>query len=153
MTALVFLSRYGIDPGTIDTILLSHLHGDHFGGLAPLLLEARAHTTVRVTSPTRSQPLRIAGTAGTEERLRQLLDVFGWTGPLESLKDAGADLFICLAYTFDLPSSLLNYRTLMEHRSELTCRRLVLTHIGPELEQRLAGVTEAVAEDGMTVVL
>ncbi|HEY5726861.1 MAG TPA: MBL fold metallo-hydrolase, partial [Methylomirabilota bacterium] len=30
-TSLVALRRAGVDPATIDAILISHLHGDHFG--------------------------------------------------------------------------------------------------------------------------
>jgi len=33
-TTLLALKRAGFDPRRIDTILLSHLHGDHFGGIA-----------------------------------------------------------------------------------------------------------------------
>src|SRR5215510_14291785 len=33
MTALVAMARFGIDPGSIDAVLVTHLHGDHYGGL------------------------------------------------------------------------------------------------------------------------
>jgi metal-dependent hydrolase (beta-lactamase superfamily II) len=33
MTALVAMARFGIDPGSIDMVLVTHLHGDHYGGL------------------------------------------------------------------------------------------------------------------------
>ena len=39
-TAMVAMRRFGVDPGDVDTIFLSHLHGDHFAGLPFLLLEA-----------------------------------------------------------------------------------------------------------------
>lgn len=32
-TALIALQKYAIDPLTLDAIVISHLHGDHFGGL------------------------------------------------------------------------------------------------------------------------
>lgn len=32
-STLVALHRYGIDPMSIDAVIISHLHGDHFGGL------------------------------------------------------------------------------------------------------------------------
>lgn len=32
-STLVGLHRYGIDPMSIDAVVISHLHGDHFGGL------------------------------------------------------------------------------------------------------------------------
>jgi ribonuclease BN (tRNA processing enzyme) len=61
-TSLQALKREGVDPATIGAVALTHLHGDHFGGLTWLLLEARFDH--------RSRPLIISGPAGTEERLR-----------------------------------------------------------------------------------
>ncbi len=38
-TSLLMLKRAGFDPRRVDTILLSHLHGDHFGGIAFFFIE------------------------------------------------------------------------------------------------------------------
>lgn len=38
-TSLVALKRPGIAPNMIDAVLVTHLHGDHFGGLPVLILE------------------------------------------------------------------------------------------------------------------
>jgi ribonuclease BN (tRNA processing enzyme) len=32
-SALIAMHRYGVVPNDIDMILLTHLHGDHFGGI------------------------------------------------------------------------------------------------------------------------
>lgn len=32
-SSLIGMKRFGVDPGSVDAILISHLHGDHFGGL------------------------------------------------------------------------------------------------------------------------
>ena len=32
-TSLVAMKRLGVDPGSVDAVLISHLHGDHFGGI------------------------------------------------------------------------------------------------------------------------
>jgi ribonuclease BN (tRNA processing enzyme) len=71
MTALTSLARAGVDPSEIDAVIISHLHGDHFGGLPLLLLDALRRT--------RSRPLTIAGPAATRQRVQQALEVFGWT--------------------------------------------------------------------------
>lgn len=62
-TSLVALRRLGVDPNTIDGVVLSHLHGDHFGGLPFLLLDAR-HVSKR------RAPLFILGPAGVADRLQ-----------------------------------------------------------------------------------
>jgi ribonuclease BN (tRNA processing enzyme) len=68
-TALPAMRRYGVDPARIDAVVLSHLHGDHFGGLPFLLLEAQFVSR-------RSAPLLIAGPPGAAARIDAALDVF-----------------------------------------------------------------------------
>lgn len=77
-TTLVALKRAGFDPARLDAVLLSHLHGDHAAGVPFLLLEY-LHLTPR------AKPLEIAGPAGTEARIRGLLDLMypGSSGPRE----------------------------------------------------------------------
>jgi ribonuclease BN (tRNA processing enzyme) len=74
-SSLIALKRYGVDPNSIDAVLVSHLHGDHFGGLPFFLLDA--HLVSR-----RTRPLTLAGPPGFRDRLRQAQEVFfpGSTG-------------------------------------------------------------------------
>jgi ribonuclease BN (tRNA processing enzyme) len=60
-TAMIGLNRLAIDPNTIGTILVSHLHGDHFAGLVWWLLHAQ-HIAKRAA------PMTIAGPPGIEAR-------------------------------------------------------------------------------------
>jgi len=64
-TTLASLKRQGIDAGAIDTVLLSHFHGDHFAGLPFLFLEYIFETP-------RPRPLRICGPPGIEARVANL---------------------------------------------------------------------------------
>ncbi len=66
-TTLASLKRDSLLPGSIDKILLSHLHGDHFAGLPFLFLE---YTYVE----RRQRPLSIAGPPGTRERVISLCE-------------------------------------------------------------------------------
>ncbi len=68
-SSLVALKAHGLDPNRIDGIVLSHLHGDHFGALPFLLLDAQFLAG-------REKPLLIAGPPGTRTRLDQALEVF-----------------------------------------------------------------------------
>jgi ribonuclease BN (tRNA processing enzyme) len=74
-----------------------------------------------------------------------------WTESLVDIADQ-ADLFICEAYTFDKQVKYhLSYATLEQHRARLGCRRLVLTHLGPEVLGR--ALEAEVAEDGLVIRL
>jgi ribonuclease BN (tRNA processing enzyme) len=64
-TTLASLKRDSIVAGDIDTILISHLHGDHFAGLPFLFMECSLIEE-------RQHPLRIVGPPGTEERVKSL---------------------------------------------------------------------------------
>jgi ribonuclease BN (tRNA processing enzyme) len=68
-SSLVALKSRQIDHGAIDGIFLSHLHGDHFGGLPFLLLDSQYLNR-------RERPLAICGPPGTRERLNAALEVF-----------------------------------------------------------------------------
>jgi ribonuclease BN (tRNA processing enzyme) len=64
-TVLQSLKRAGRDTGMVDFVLLSHLHGDHFGGLPFLLMEYLYENP-------RTRPLTVYGPSGTEERVQRL---------------------------------------------------------------------------------
>jgi ribonuclease BN (tRNA processing enzyme) len=65
-SSLPALKRLGIAREAIDLILITHFHGDHFGGLPFLLLDAQFTR--------RSRPLVIAGPAGIEAKLANLME-------------------------------------------------------------------------------
>ena len=59
-TSLSALRRCGLDPGDIAAVFVSHLHGDHFGGLPFLILDGQFSR--------RTAPLTIGGPPGTGRR-------------------------------------------------------------------------------------
>ena len=67
-TSLSALKRAGLDPGEISAVFVSHLHGDHFGGLPFLILDGQFSR--------RTAPLTIIGPPGTERRLAGALECF-----------------------------------------------------------------------------
>jgi ribonuclease BN (tRNA processing enzyme) len=62
-SSLIALERLGIPHNTIDAILLTHLHGDHCGGIPFLLVDA-------MLAAKRDRPLTIVGPRDTSERLK-----------------------------------------------------------------------------------
>ena len=204
-SSLIALKRAGVDPSDIGSVLLSHLHGDHFGGVPFLILDGQFSR--------RARPLAVAGPPGVKMRVEAAMEVLfpGSTrvdrrfaidfvelperaptnvGPArvtpflvehasgapsyalrveyggkvitysgdsewtESLVDAArdVDLFVCEAYSFDRKIRYhLDYRTLSEHLPRIGCRRLILTHMGPDMLGRLGDVEVEHAEDGRRV--
>ncbi|MFO1085570.1 MAG: MBL fold metallo-hydrolase [Reyranellaceae bacterium] len=66
-TSMVAIRKWQVEPNAISTILISHLHGDHFGGLPFFLLDAQLVSR-------RTEPLVIAGPPGLAERLTIVME-------------------------------------------------------------------------------
>jgi ribonuclease BN (tRNA processing enzyme) len=64
---MVAIRRGAVDPNAISTVLVSHLHGDHFGGLPFFLLDAQLISR-------RTAPLLFAGPPGLRERLMIVME-------------------------------------------------------------------------------
>ena len=67
-SSLIGLKRWGIDRNAIDTILVTHFHGDHFGGIPFFMLDAELVAK-------RTRPLTLAGPPGLAHRYAQVMDV------------------------------------------------------------------------------
>src|SRR6185437_10461713 len=65
-TSLPALKRLGLDPGEIAAVFVSHLHGDHFGGLPFLILDGQFSR--------RTRPLAVVGPPGTAQRLAEAME-------------------------------------------------------------------------------
>jgi len=206
-SSLISMKRDGVDPGDVDAVLLSHLHGDHFGGLPFLILDAQFSR--------RARPLLIAGPPGVRARVETAMEalfpgstavqrkfevrfvelaerrttrvgpatvtafpvvhasgappyalrvdyggkVIAYSGDTEwaeSLIEAarGADLFVCEAYTFDRHLKFhLDYKTIEAQAERLGARRIILTHMGPDMLAREAEARFERARDGLVVML
>jgi ribonuclease BN (tRNA processing enzyme) len=207
-SSLVAMKRFGVETSSIDTILLSHLHGDHFGGLpffimesqyvsrrekplvvaGPPSLEARIYEAMEVLYPgssetpwefnlefveledgtgTRIGPLKVtpygvvhpsgapsyALRVALEDRILAYSGDTEWTDALIGAA-SGTDLFICECNFWEKGvKNHLDYATLMEHRDELDCRRLVLTHMGGAMLRRVHSLDIEGAEDGKSYIL
>ena len=207
-TTLIGFNKLGIDPNTIETIFISHLHGDHFAGLVWWLVHAQ-HVAKRTS------PLTVVGPEGVQARFEAAAEVLfpGSTGiqrrydlrylemtrekpmhfgsvqvtPFEvkhpcgappyalrlecegniiaysgdtewtdALIDAGrgADLFIveCLMAERRVKFHM-DYPTLSQNLPRVGARRVILTHLGPEMLARLGDIPEETAEDGKVIEL
>lgn len=66
-SSLVAMKAQGHDPSEVDAVVVSHLHGDHFGGLPFLVLDGQFSRRIR--------PLTVLGPQGTAERLKVAMEV------------------------------------------------------------------------------
>jgi ribonuclease BN (tRNA processing enzyme) len=74
-----------------------------------------------------------------------------WTDTLVGLS-VEADLFVCECSGYEsAPPHHLDYLTLQRHRPELTCRRLLLTHMGADMLARASALGADTAHDGLAV--
>jgi ribonuclease BN (tRNA processing enzyme) len=207
-SSLIGLQRSGIDPAGIDTVVISHLHGDHFGGIPFLLLEGKFVSQ-------RKRPLTLIGPPGLQQQVEEALEalypgaigkevdfpviyrqlepeemlqqgsfrigccqvkhgssphVFAlrietagkslcysgdteWTDNLIPLV-SGSDLFIAECFAYEQPTpSHLDYRTLLAKRGQLACQRLVLTHLGKEMLEKIPDLELDVVNDGDLISL
>ena len=207
-SSLVALNKLGVAHNSIDAVLLTHMHGDHFGGLPFMLLDA-------MLGAGRTTPLTIAGPAGVADRVAaatealfpgsdmmapkfdlnfvelavgQANDVLGlivtpqparhtpqakptalrvavgdkivtYSGDGEFTADLcaasqGADLFIAECYFHDKAvRGHLNYRDIRAHADDFGAKRMVLTHLAPEMLAMRGQVPEQCAEDGLVIEL
>jgi ribonuclease BN (tRNA processing enzyme) len=68
-SSLVALRKLGVEPNSISSIFITHLHGDHFGGLPFFVLDAQFYSR-------RQTPLTLVGPPGFKDRLVQAMEVF-----------------------------------------------------------------------------
>lgn len=66
-SSMAAMKSQGLDPGSVGMVVISHLHGDHFGGLPFLILDGQFSRRV--------SPLLVAGPPGTAVRLEQAMEV------------------------------------------------------------------------------
>ena len=117
-TSLMNIRRQGRDPDELGAVVLTHLHGDHFGGLPFLEIEL---TFVAQ----RTRPLLVVGPPGTEQRVRALTELvygrsitehaqyeieFRELGPGESVDVLGARLEAFEAVHLEAPDTALCLR-------------------------------------------
>jgi ribonuclease BN (tRNA processing enzyme) len=144
---LPHMYRTGIDPGAIDALFLTHLHGDHVLGLPPFVLH-------RAFLPS-GRPLPIVAPPGGEEKLEDLFRL-SWGLAWGEHRDQA-----CLDYVVAGESGEVAgvpYRTVKLDHGGLECRgyRLeidgrVLAYAGdttatPPLDELVAGADVAITE-------
>ena len=207
-SSLVAMRQAGIEPNLVRTVFVSHLHGDHFGGLPFLILDAQFYSR-------RSSPLTLVGPPTFRARLTQAMEVFfpgsstaqrkfetevveieagerrlingvevraflvdhdcgappfalrlavdgkvltytGDTVWTDALVEAGrdADLLIAEALSFErkIPQHM-DYATLKANLARIGAKRVILTHLGPDMLAHVGDATEPAAADGLAVAI
>lgn len=66
-SSMIAMRKFGVDPNSIDAVMISHLHGDHFGGLVFMLMDAQLVSK-------RERPLVIVGPRTLGKRLSDALE-------------------------------------------------------------------------------
>lgn len=66
-SSMVAIRKWEVEPNAISTVLVSHLHGDHFAGLPFFLLDAQLVSR-------RTAPLLLAGPPGFRDRLTTVME-------------------------------------------------------------------------------
>jgi ribonuclease BN (tRNA processing enzyme) len=66
-SSLIGLQRCGLNPAELDYVVISHLHGDHFGGIPFLLLEGKYVSR-------RRRPLTLIGPADLQQQVEAALE-------------------------------------------------------------------------------
>ena len=207
-TTLTALNKLEIPHNSIDAILLTHMHGDHFGGIPFMLLDA-------MLGARRDRPLTIAGPGNLQARIAaatealfpgsaamtpkfplhfvelpvgRATDVLGltvtpyaarhtpqtdptalriavddkivtysgdgeWTPELNAASRE-ADLFIAECYFHGKAvKGHMSYPDILAHKQDFAAKRMILTHLGPEMLAQAPELTEECAEDGLVVAL
>jgi ribonuclease BN (tRNA processing enzyme) len=207
-SSMIAMRQLGIDPNTVGTIFISHLHGDHFGGLPFFILDAQFYSR-------RQAPLTLVGPPGFQARLLEAMEVFfpgsstanrkfettihelapgetrivddvsvhavevqhacgapalglriacdgkiiaysgdtEWTDALIEL-GSNADIFIVEALTYERRiTQHLDYASLRSNQYRIGAKRIVLTHLGPDMLAHAEDAEHEVASDGLVLDL
>lgn len=95
-TALAGLRKYGISPADIETIIFTHMHGDHIFGLPFILLERKY-----ISDRENLRPLEIICSASGRKVLEDLCKV-AYPGSLD-------DFFTNIKFSHDQEGSFANW--------------------------------------------
>ena len=206
-SGLIGIGRYSVNPNDINLILISHLHGDHCGGIPFFItgsqLIFRRTEPLLILGPPGIKELMVKameamfpGSSGAQRRfaveIREFsnrnLELIGgvrftpflnlnphvdpsyalrtecggkiigyssdtqWTDVL--LDVAAADLFIAEAYFYEKRvKGHMNYTTLMSRYGTTGAKRLVLTHMSPDMLAMRDRVACECADDGKVFIL
>ena len=205
-SSLIALKALEFPHNKIDVILLTHLHGDHCGGICSLMMDAmlgaKRQTPLTIAGPRETKihlpivqealfrgsgvmkpkfdvdvtemdvltPHNIKGlkvttypaihteaTNPTSMRVEVAGKTIAYTGDsawTEHIPDVArdADLFITECYFHEKRVPFhMNYPDLKEHAGELSAKRTILTHMGPEMLAAQDRVEEECAYDGLVV--
>ena len=116
-SAPVALQARGVDITVIGLVVVSHLHGDHFGGVPFLLLDGAYNRS-------RAAPLVIAGPPGIEARVWEALEVL-YPGSRDRVVSAVSTRFFELeAQRCTVLEGVRVTAHLADHSKALTCLSL-----------------------------